>query len=129
MARKHQKPDRKGDGRNPTVREVQSRAMYSTSSEARQSIIQSIRSHLAESARIELLHERTPALSENQSAAYSEHGDDPNVFASPVAMFGERLEGVGGHCVVAKDKAEAARALTQLVSALQSSIAAKRIPL
>ena len=103
--------------------------MYSTSSDARQSIIQSIRSHLAESARIELLHERTPALSEKQSAAYSEPGDDPNVFASTVAMFCERLEAVGGHCVVAKDKAEAARALAQIISALQSSIAAKRIAL
>ena len=103
--------------------------MYSTSSEARQSIIQSIRSHLAESARIQPLHERTPALSENQSAAYSEHGDDPNVFASPVAMFCERLEAVGGHCIVAKGKAEAAHALAQIVSALQSSNAAKRIAL
>ena len=103
--------------------------MYSTSSDARQSILQSIRSHLAESARIEPLHEPTAAFSENQGAAYSDPGDEPNVLPSRVAMFCERLEAVGGHCVVATDKAEAARALAEIVSALQSSIAATRIAL
>jgi L-lactate dehydrogenase complex protein LldG len=48
---------------------------------------------------------------------------------SPVAIFRERLEAVGGHGVVVRDEEQAAVSLNQIVSELQSVSPVKRIAL
>lgn len=91
--------------------------------EARDAIMQSIRVHLAESARVAPAHAETIFVgTENVNVASD--GD-----LSPVEMFCARLESVGGHCTVVHDEREAARALTQIISELQSRVPAKRIAL
>ena len=91
--------------------------------DARQEIMHSIRAHLAESARVAPAHAETvfPGT-ENVNSSGDAH-------ISPVKMFCERLESVGGHCTVVHDELEAARALTQIISELQSRVPAKRIAL
>lgn len=90
--------------------------------DARQEIMHSIRAHLAESARL------TPAHAETVFDG-TEKVDVSGVHISPVKMFCERLESVGGHCTVVHDEPEAARALAQIISELQSRVPAKRIAL
>ena len=91
--------------------------------DARQEIMQSIRAHLAESARVAPAHVET-VFTRTEKAGVS--GD---AHISPVEMFCERLESVGGHCTVVHDEVEAARALTQIILELQSRVPAKRIAL
>ena len=86
--------------------------------EARAVIMKSIRDHLAQSARVAPLHERKPELIQQHS---SENSYDGEYLTSPLAMFRERLTSVGGHCIVAREKSEAARALVQIISELQIS--------
>src|SRR6185369_8758092 len=92
--------------------------------DARQEIMQSICAHLAESARVAPAHapETVFARTEKVGVSGAAH-------LSPVEMFCERLESVGGHCTVVHDELEAARALTQIISELQSRVPAKRIAL
>ena len=85
--------------------------------------MQSIRVHLAESARVAPAHAETIFV-ETESVNVSSDGD-----LSPVEIFCVRLESVGGHCTVVHDEREAARALTQIISELQSRVPAKRIAL
>jgi L-lactate dehydrogenase complex protein LldG len=97
--------------------------MNQTNNEARLEIMQSIRAHLAESARL------APAHAETVFARDEKVGVSGDAHISPVKMFRERLESVGGHCVVVHDEPEAARALTQIISELQTRVPAKRIAL
>jgi len=91
--------------------------------DARQEIMHSIRTHLAESARVAPAHAETVfARTENGNVSGAAH-------LSPVTMFRERLESVGGHCTVVHDELAAVRALTQIISELQSRVPAKRIAL
>ena len=90
--------------------------------DARQEIMHSIRAHLAESARVAPAHAETVFRTENVRVSADAH-------ISLVKMFCERLESVGGHCTVVHDELEAARALTQIISELQSRVPAKRIAL
>ena len=97
--------------------------MNQTNSDARQEIVHSIRAHLAESARIAPAHAETvPARTEQLGVSGAAH-------ISPVEVFCERLESVGGRGVVVRDELEAARALTQIIWELQSRVPAKRIAL
>lgn len=85
--------------------------------------MQSIRAHLTESARMTPAHAKTaPAGTESVKVSADAH-------LSPVEMFCERLESVGGHFVVVHDNVEAARALAQIILELQSRVPAKRIAL
>ena len=101
----------------------------SPTNDARQTIMQSIRAHLAESARVapadadETIFVRT----ENGNVSNKDHDDTAHL--SPVAMFCARLESVGGQCTVVLDEREAARALGQIISELQGRALAKRIAL
>lgn len=95
--------------------------MTNTSSEARDVILQSIRANLAASAGIvHAKHSIVPDLGEPVL-------DDASL--SPVERFRERLESVGGHCVVVTSEEEAARALGELVVDLQKRTAAQRLAL
>jgi L-lactate dehydrogenase complex protein LldG len=94
-----------------------------SNSEARAVIMQSIRAHLAESARFDSDHSHAPVVVSDQTPATSP------VTVSTVAAFRERLESVGGHCVTVRDDDEAARALAEIVSELQAQDGAKRIAL
>ena len=94
-----------------------------SNSEARAAIMQSIRAHLGESAKVDSDHVPALAIVSNQTQA------TPPVAVSPVAAFRERLESVGGQCVVVRDEEEATRALAEVVSGLQARAVAQRIAL
>jgi len=98
-------------------------ASNQSTTDARAAILTSIRGHLAESA----LHEYA---AENQPSSVALASSGPDFTLSPVEMFRERLEIVGGHCVVVQGEAEAARSLSRLLAELQASpLQARRIAL
>ena len=83
----------------------------------REAIMQAIRTNLAASANLPVHPAATPANA--RSSGSSETTD-----LMPVASFRERLESVGGRCVVVSNQEDATRALTGILAGLQS---AKRI--
>ena len=91
--------------------------------EARQAILDSIRSHLAASAPYdarELSHEVSTG-SDSDRVASTHNG-------SLVDLFTQSLESVGAHCTIAHGDNEIARALTQIISDLQKTdLRAQRI--
>lgn len=94
-----------------------------STSDARSAIISSIREHLAESARHEVGHHQIKPDQINvhdREATFDDLANErkPGNGASPVALFRERLEAVGGHCLVARDEIEAAAMLTKIVDSL-----------
>ena len=95
--------------------------MTNASHEARDAIMQSIRSNLAASAGIvhtehTIVPDRGESILENQSL-------------SPAEAFRARLDSVGGYCHIVQGEDEAARCLSEMVGDLQSRNAAKRIAL
>src|SRR5262245_11435577 len=118
MARAYQKPDRQGG-----CKRLMSRQM--TTSQARDEIMQSIRAHLAASPRIEPAH--VPIITDNATAPDSNYESSASL--SRIEMFCERLESVGGHCVIVRDEDEASRALNSLISELQERDGLRRIAL
>ena len=95
-----------------------------TNNGARQAIMQSIRAHLAESALVSG-GEPITVFSRADDKEFSAYR--PETSDSLVKMFSERLESVGGNCVVARDEDQAARLLTQIISDLNQNGAAKRV--
>ena len=91
--------------------------------EARQAILDSIRSHLAASAPYdarELNHEVSTGSGSDRVA--STHN------GSLVDLFTQSLEAVGGHCIIANGETEIARALTTIIGDLQkTNLRAQRI--
>lgn len=101
---------------------------------ARDSILRSIRDHLAASAPYDAVHEEikgglsAPGL---KSDTVSSNGYQRNLSldgsdasdgrGSLVQIFKRNLEAVGGHCVVVETEAEAAEAVNQIISDLQKS--------
>jgi len=105
-------------------------------SDARTAILQSIRGHLAES----VLYDSAAGNKKADTVAELSDNDLPitpaitaepdSVYASAVEMFREKLEMVGGHCVVVRDEAEAARSLSRILAELQTTpLRARRIAL
>src|SRR5438045_4153691 len=95
-------------------------------SDARTAILNSIRAHLAESAlhdhaAEDRKHERAAIGPEDQSSSIAVASSGHNVAFSGVEMFREKLEMVGGHCVVVRDEAEAARSLSRILAELQTT--------
>jgi L-lactate dehydrogenase complex protein LldG len=89
--------------------------------EARDAIMQSIRSNLAASEGIlhtehTIVPDRGEVILENEAL-------------SAIERFRARLESVGGHCAVVKNDDEAARALSAIVTDLQTRNGASRIAL
>jgi len=97
--------------------------------DARQTILQSIRAHLAESERVAPVHAPETIFVRTESGNVSENDRDAIAQLSRVEMFCARLESVGGQCTVVHDEREAALALTQIISELQTRVPVKRIAL
>jgi L-lactate dehydrogenase complex protein LldG len=99
----------------------------SNSNAARESIFQSIRSHLAASAALDvrenqIKHAPDAALTPSQAVAI-EQGS-----VSLVELFKENLESVDGHCVVVESELELVRVLTDIISQLQrTNLRARKI--
>ena len=102
---------------------------------ARTAILNSIRVHLAESAlhdhaAEDRKYERAAIGPEDQSSSIAVASSGHNVAFPPVEIFREKLEMVGGHCVVVRDEAEAARSLSRILAELQTTpLRARRIAL
>jgi L-lactate dehydrogenase complex protein LldG len=95
--------------------------MTSMSDEAREAILQSIRTNLVASQGIRHLeHTIVPDRGELNL-------EDASL--SPIERFRERLESVGGSCDVVNSEEEAGRALSHIVAELKSKNAASRIAL
>jgi L-lactate dehydrogenase complex protein LldG len=94
---------------------------------ARDSILKSIRDHLAASAPYDAVYEEVKGLSAASfTPTLSANGDRRSL----IETFKENLEAVGGHCVVVKDEAEAAKAVSKIISDLQKTpLRARRIAL
>jgi L-lactate dehydrogenase complex protein LldG len=93
-----------------------------TGNEARNEIMQSIRSHLAAS----------PSVASHQAPPPAATDDVPgveNINRSPVEAFCARLESVGGHCIIARDEDESAGTLSSVIGDLQTKGAGKRVAL
>jgi L-lactate dehydrogenase complex protein LldG len=95
--------------------------MTNTSREAREAILQSIRSNLAASEGI--VHGEHTIVPDREEMILEDEG------LSMIERFRERLQSVGGFCDVVESGDEATRALAVIVSDLQSRNAAKRIAL
>ena len=80
--------------------------------EARQAILDSIRSHLAASVPYDA-HELTEPSAVGPGRSQST--------VPLVELFTENLEAVGGHCIIAQGDTEIARALTQIIHDLQKT--------
>ena len=111
---------------------------------ARESILRSIREHLATSAPHDLVHaEKDEEPSEPESGASRPNGHrlsapveaQQDATSSLIEIFGTNLEAVGGHCIVARGEAEVIEALNGIISSLQDSplrgrtIALSNVPL
>ena len=101
---------------------------------ARDSILRSIRDHLAASSPYDAVHgESTGGLSVPglKPDTVSPNGDQQNLSvgdseasdgrSSLVQIFKRNLEAVGGYCVVVADEAKAAQAVNQIISDLQNT--------
>jgi len=99
----------------------------SNSNAARESIFQSIRSHLAASAALDVRENQikhAPDAPLRPSQAVASEQDS----ASLVDLFKENLESVDGHCVVVGSELELVRALTDVIAQLQrTSLRARKI--
>ena len=99
---------------------------------ARDSILRSIREHLAASAPHDAAHEEMKALSTAtlKVDTVQPNGDLRVERSSLVEIFRESVEAVGGHCVVVETEGEAVQAFSRIISDLQKSrLSARRIAL
>jgi L-lactate utilization protein LutC len=109
---------------------------------ARQSILGSIREHLAASAPYDAVHAEKAELqaTDLSSDIVQEDGYQRSAFAgerelrtetgSLIEIFRENLEAAGGHCMVARNELEVKEALTSIIHGLQETpLRARRIAL
>jgi L-lactate dehydrogenase complex protein LldG len=96
---------------------------FNQTQNARTAIMNSIRQHLAESKRDEI-SENSSAHDPDQSViASGDIADDRTAaHASLVEVFRERLEAVGGHCLVVRSEIEAATALQKIFDELPATM-------
>jgi len=92
----------------------------------RDAIIQSIRANLAKSAQI-VSFEREGNFAQVHGDPVSENDRAVGADASPVAIFCERVQSVGGQCAVVRDEHEAGRALNAIIGDLRRVSKANRI--
>jgi L-lactate dehydrogenase complex protein LldG len=95
--------------------------MANTSQQAREAITESIRSNLA--ASVGILHTEHTIVPDRGELNFEVE------LLSPVEKFRERLESVGGHCIVVQGDHDAARALAAIVDELRERNGARRIAL
>jgi L-lactate dehydrogenase complex protein LldG len=104
---------------------------------ARDSVLGSIRKHLAASAPHNVIHaEGSEELAARWEVTIPRNGSSPEVSSSSgapfslVEMFKEKLEAVGGHCILTGSDVEVVAALTSIISGLQKTpLNARRIAL
>jgi L-lactate utilization protein LutB len=94
--------------------------------DARNGIMQSIRTNLAASERFSSV-EHDPNFAQMHRSAVSDNGHALAAGTSAVAMFRERVESVGGYCTVVRDEPDAGRALNEIINDLRLSSKADRI--
>lgn len=90
--------------------------MTQSTSSARETILASIREHLAASAE----HDDRVATPHSLAAVIQPNGA-PVVAPSRINLFKTSLEAVNGHCVVARTELEIVHALTRIISELKHS--------
>ena len=90
--------------------------MTQSTSNARETILASIREHLAASA----AHDQRVGI-DHSSAAVTQSNDPPLVARSGIDLFKTSLEAVNGHCVVAQTELEVVHALTRIITELKHS--------
>lgn len=97
---------------------------------ARESILGSIREHLAASAPHDVVRaEKGEGLQELKSDIGQPNGYRPSppverkneAVSSLIEIFGRNLEAVGGHCILARSEVEVVEALNGIISSLQDS--------
>jgi L-lactate dehydrogenase complex protein LldG len=95
---------------------------------ARESILRSIREHLAASVPHDVVHaergDEPAELDIGQPNGYRPSepvGVEDATATSLVETFGKNLEAVGGHCILASNEAEVIEALNGIISSLQDS--------
>jgi L-lactate dehydrogenase complex protein LldG len=96
---------------------------------ARESILKSIRDHLAASAPHDLVHAERGEPRELKLEIVQPNGSGPsapvdvrdNAANSLIETFRKNLEAVGGHCIVVQNELEATAALTRIISGLQET--------
>lgn len=97
---------------------------------ARESILRSIREHLAASTPHDAVHaekeEEPPELKLDIGQPNGDRLPAPadvqgDASSSLIEIFGRNLEGVGGHCILARSEAEVIEALNGIISSLQDS--------
>lgn len=96
---------------------------------ARESILRSIREHLTASAPHNVVHaERGEDRQELGADIVQPNGYQPSAavgkvhaVSSLIEIFGENLESVGGHCILARNEADVIEALNGIISTLQDS--------
>jgi len=99
--------------------------MTQSTSNARETILASIREHLAASAE----HDHRVAIHHSSPAATQPNGA-PLVAPSRIDLFKTSLEAVNGHCVVARTELEIVHALTRIITELiHSQLNPRRIAL
>jgi len=107
---------------------------------AQESILSSIREHLAKSARYDVVHaENGEVRPELKSDTGQPNGYQPSQLTgapseeavdSLIEIFGKNLEAVGGHCILARGEDDLVEALNVIISSLQDSpLRARRIAL
>lgn len=95
-------------------------------SNAREAILGSIRSHLAASVPHDRRELAVHRVEDSRDSVVLE--PKASTAVSLIDRFKRNLEAVGGHCVIARDEADIARALTQIISDLQrTDLRAQRI--
>src|SRR6476619_6799318 len=90
--------------------------MTQSTSKARETILASIREHLAASAE----HDHRVGI-DHSSAAVTQSNGAALVALSRIDLFKTSLEAVNGHCVVARTELEIVQALTRIITELKHS--------
>ena len=96
---------------------------------ARESILGSIREHLATSAPHDVVHAEREGPPESKSDTGQPNGYQPsapvdlqNESGNPlIEIFEKNLEAVGGHCILARSDGDVVEALNGIISSLQDS--------
>jgi L-lactate dehydrogenase complex protein LldG len=89
-----------------------------TNNEVRNSIMATIREHLAASLPFDAVHDEHHRPAEPPQSLPLIDPDRPVL--SPAARFQESLESVGGHCIIVEDRAAAALELERIIAATKA---------
>ena len=98
-----------------------------TNISARESILKSIREHLATSVPHNVVHDEGSAELKSDISQPNGHrslasgGVQDDAVSLLIETFGKNLEAVGGHCILARNEADVIEALNGIIASLQDS--------